>query len=495
MIGIILVLGVVPRLSHLGRPYFLDFHAWRQADSAAFTHGYLVGSWNPLSPSVDRQPCKEKSAPFGRVEAELPIVPYLAALPLRVLGVRDASAPYLRAVSILVFVLGCFALFALVRELEGDALDGLFAVAAFCSAPLAIFFTRSPQPDGQSLSVAIASVLCLARYLNHGRARDAWLTCACLSALLLMKISNAYLGVPLAYLVLSQRGARAALRDLRVWIVAIVACAAAVAWYWHAHSFAWSFGIWAESPHDKKFASVGLLQDFAKWKKLAARLRWDILTASGCGLTLLGIAARSSTRCVRVAIVWLLSALVFVVVTMNAQLRHIYYQLCLIPPAALAQAAGMRWLWDRAALGKLALGLVVALHGAITASVLWGNSPHASVEGASYFTEDLRLREPIDALQQLLPADALFVTTERDPRLYWNSHHRGYFCDSKKVPDLVRCSNGTSGYLLLGIKARARLSELGAFRKAFEPVWQGARYSLYRRSARQNQKSPLNNVE
>src|SRR5262245_50010552 len=93
----IIALGVWPRLSHIGRPMFLDLHAWRQADSAAFIHGYLIDSFNLFSPSIDRHPCTAKQRAFGRVEAELPVVPYLAAAPLRLLGATQASAAYVRS--------------------------------------------------------------------------------------------------------------------------------------------------------------------------------------------------------------------------------------------------------------------------------------------------------------------------------------------------------------------------------------------------------------
>src|SRR5262245_12367951 len=40
----IVVLGVVVRSYQISAPYFADFHSYRQGDSAAFVHGYLVDS-------------------------------------------------------------------------------------------------------------------------------------------------------------------------------------------------------------------------------------------------------------------------------------------------------------------------------------------------------------------------------------------------------------------------------------------------------------------
>ena len=75
----IVVLGVLLRSHDISAPYFADFHAYRQGDSAAFVHGYLVDSFNPLDPSVDRHPCRLKQHRFGRVEAELPVAAWVAA--------------------------------------------------------------------------------------------------------------------------------------------------------------------------------------------------------------------------------------------------------------------------------------------------------------------------------------------------------------------------------------------------------------------------------
>jgi hypothetical protein len=477
LLGIVL-LSILPRLAYVDRDHYLDFHAWRQSDSAAFTNGYLNGSWNPFEPAIDRQPCKLKRAPFGRVEAELPIMGYLAAIPLRLLGRDHASPSYLRALSIAVFAAGCLLLFACVRELGGSAASALLAVAAFAAAPMGIFFTRSPQPDGHSLSFAIGSVLVLERYLNRGRNRDALLTCLFVAVLLLSKVSNAYLGILLAYMALSRLGMRGLLRDWRLWLAGALACAVTAAWYWHAHSFAWTFGIWrADEPLDKKFADVQAFADPESWKRLGARVGWDILTPAGCVLAAIGL-GRPRARWVRVGAVWLASALIFVLVTLHAQLRHSYYQLVVIPPAAILAAAGVRALWQRAS-GRLLVGALAALHGATAFAVLWGSWP-TSTEGQSYFSENIDVLDAVEAVRALVPEKQLLITSERDPRLYGtNSGHRGYFGNFGRMEDALRCMSGVSDHLLLGAHARNRLARSARFRAAFDERWHGRLYSLY----------------
>jgi hypothetical protein len=474
---------ILPRLSHIGREYYLDFHGWRQSDSAAFTNGYLQGSFKLWEPAVDRQPCKLKRAPFGRAEAELPIVAYLAAAPLRLLGHERASPIYLRSIAIAVFACGCWLLFACVRELGGSEVAGLLSVAAFGAAPLAIFFTRSPQPDGHSLSFAIGTVLCLERYLNSRRTRDIALTGVFAAVLLLSKVSNAYLGIVLVYMVVSRAGWGGLLRDVRLWIAGSAALAVAALWYWHAHSFPWTFGIWrADEPLDRKFSDLAVLSDVASWRRLGTRLGWDILTPVGALLTALGL-SQVRVRWVRVAAVWLLSASLFVVATMYAQLRHAYYQLCLIPPAAILAGAGMRWLTQRARWGRPLLAALALAHAAVAYAVLWGTQP-TSTEGRPYFAENQGLVQTVEAIRRHVPAGAMIVSSERDPRLYLNSQHRGFFGKFRRPADALRCMNNVGDYLVLGARARASLARAKEFRAAFEERWRGDYYSLYQRTPR-----------
>ena len=475
----IIVIGTIPRLYHISQPYFLDLHSWRQSDSAAFTDGYLVESFSVFDPSIARHPCSVVNTPFGRVEAELPIASFLGAIPLKLLGATSASAQYIRLVSVAFFVVGCFLLYGCILELGGDSAAALLAVAAFCAAPLCIFFTRSPQPDGQSLTLAIGTVWVTARYARRRQVGDVVIATLFAAGLLLLKISNAYLLPVLAYVLVVRLG-WAAFRDWKLWLALLVVAGATTAWYVHAHAFGWTFGIWADVA-DNKFSALGQLRNPETWQTLLAKVSWDILTVSGCILTVVGIAVRGRTLLVRVCVVWLACGFTFIALTLNGQLRHIYYQLCLVPPAVIAQGVGIRYLSASGWPARIVLIFLLALHAEITASVLWGSSLHASAEGRSYFTEEAQLRAPIEALRKYVPQGTLFVSSERDPRLYWNANRRGYFFGLASLSEVLRCMDRASDYLLLGPSVHGGWTNPAALAHGFVPVWRDRTYALYRR--------------
>jgi hypothetical protein len=472
----LLVLGVALRSYGLTREFILDFHAWRQSDTAAFTRGYLVDSFNPFDPSIDRYPCDKKGAKFGRVEAELPVVAWLSALPLKIAGVTEPSAPYLRSVSILLFVVAALYLFALVRALGGDERDALLAVAAFALLPLSIYFTRTPQPDGPSLALAAACLYHATRFADARTWRQAALAGTFGALLVLQKISNGYVGFVAAYIVLSQVGVRTALRDRKVWAIVLAVLVPVGLWHLHARSFAWTFGVWGDGA-DNKFSGASLLLNVARWRELWVRITFDELAPAATLLAALGLYVRRDARLARVALVWLGTALLFIFWTLSGQLRHAYYQLSLVLPVSIAIALAVRALLQ---LGTVSRGLLAAL--LIVQAMVTHHVLYAADNKGHYFAENTRYIEPAQALRKHLPEGALFVSTRRDPQLFWNSGHRGYFASSDKFSVISACMQGTTEWALVDMRARDKLVKHDkAFARTMREIWKGREYALFRR--------------
>jgi hypothetical protein len=471
----IITLGVLARSYDIAAPYFADFHNYRQSDSAAFVHGYLVDSFNPLDPSIDRQPCRGKQYRFGRVEAELPVAAWVAAAPLKLLGMREAPAPYLRFFAISLFILTCVYLFAWVEALGGDARDGLLAVLALCALPLCIFFTRSPQPDAPSLLFAVACLHHLTRYgqapgMRHALWALFWGLC-----LLLIKISNGYLLPVVAYVLLRERSLRATVRDVRLWLVLVALTLPVAAWYAHAHTQPWSFGIWGDTSDDK-FATSALLTRPQLWHEMSQRVVFDLLTWAGLILTIAGFTSGARPLHVRVAGVWLASAAAFTLLTLGGQWRHVYYQLSFMVPCAIAIGHGIRIFAARGAAGWAVLAVLAFIHGATVHYVLYSsNNPKA------YFKQDAALVEVIDGLRKHLPREAMVVATSMNPPLFTNSGHRGYFARTSNFAEIKACMKGVTPWLL--IDARSRGAIAGPLKREFTLRWQGKQFSIWQENA------------
>jgi hypothetical protein len=470
----IVCLGVLARSHELMSPHFSDFHHYRQADSAAFVHGYLVDSFNPLDPSIDRQPCPLKQHRFGRVEAELPVAAWVAAVPLKLLGMEEAPAPYLRAFAIALFVLTCVYLFAWLVALGGDAIDGLCAVLALSALPFGIFFTRSPQPDGPSLLFATACLFHLTRYGQATRTRDALWAAFWGLLLLLIKISNGYLLPVALYVLAHERGLRATLRDRRVWLMVFALALPVGAWYWHAHRQPWSFGIWGDTSDDK-FTTFALFIKSAMWREMSQRVLFDLFTWAGLILGVVGFTAGAGVLRVRVAGIWLASAFAFLLVTLGGQWRHVYYQLTFMVPMAIAIGFGIRACAARGPAGWAVLAVLAVIHGATVHHVLYSkDNPKA------YFKQDTALVESIDAMRKHLPRGAKFVSTSLNPAIYVNTGHRGYFVRGARLSEIRACMKDVTPWLVLDTRSRGSLSAgNSALKREFVEKWRGKMYSIW----------------
>ncbi len=447
----LVALGVFVRLPGVTDDLILDLHSWRQTDSAGFAHGYLIEGINPFAPRASRYPCNLASEPFGKVEAELPLHNWLAAVPLYILGFDFPPAPYLRSLGILFFVGTCFYLFALARSLGADAIEANGAVLALCVFPLSVFFTRTPQPDGPALMFAAAMLLHLDRYLGHGKPRDAVAASVFGAVLLLIKISNLFMGIPALFLVLVRTGLRAAVFNRGLWAVAGGMILPSVWWYWHAHGFPWTFGIWNVEGHSK-FSTAKLITESTTWDRLGHRVVRDLLTWPGLLLTFAGLRQMSRTY-VRVATVWLVGIVLFICVSLRGNLMHNYYQLPLVLPCALLVGAAVRDLLKLRWFGGIviAAALLILLHTAYDVLHVSG-----SKNDAAFFNKHEALRAPIELVRQHVPAHERFVSTDRNPTLYYNSRHQGWFVEPVNARALRRCLLATQTRFVLTPAAHER---------------------------------------
>lgn len=428
-----ILLGTGLRLIQVGNPYLLDFHSWRQADTAAFTHGYLTETLNPLDPSLDRFPCEHRDAPFGRAETELPLVPWLSALPLSLLGVDYPPAPYLRTIAILTYIATCLYLFLLARRLAGSSGTASLTVFVFSILPLSIFFTRTPQPDGPALTLTCAFLFHLDRWVESGKVQDGVLSGLAGALLFLVKVSNGFLFFPAVYLILRRHGWLGSLRSPRYWIWGIGMLVPVAAWYATANRHPWTFGIWQD-----KYSTFALLTDLKIWRVFSERLTFEIWTWAGLVLLVVGFALHGKSRAGRLAAVWLLSIFAFIALTIPANQTHIYYQLPLVLPASLLIAMAARSLVENGWLGRTVVTTACVLHAWISYNTL-----------DQWLREDANLLEAVTTLRQHVSPGETIVSTSRDPRLFYNARIKGLFRHSTSVSALETCMGPDIRFLLV----------------------------------------------
>ncbi len=464
-----LVLGLGFRLVGVGDPYLLDFHAWRQTDTAAFTHGYLTESFNPFDPSLDRFPCEHRNDPFGRAETELPVVAWVAALPLKALGIDYPSAPYLRGISVLFFVGTCAYLFFLAHRLTGSRTAAAASVLVFSVLPLSIFFTRTPQPDGPALLFACAFLFHLDRWLESEKVSEGALSALFGALVFLLKISNAFLFFPAIFLIVHRHGWLGSLRRWQNWVWGVAILVPVVAWYATVRRHPWTFGIWKD-----KYSSWEQFSELKIWQVLSERLTFEILTWGGIVLLVVGFATRGSSRAGRLAAVWLCAIFLFVAITLPANHTHIYYQLPLVLPASVMIALGADSLVRGGWLGRAVLAGALVVHAWSTWKVL-----------PTYYRDEPGLEQAVEMLRAHVEPNSIVVSTTRDPRLFYNARIKGLFLQTNQLAALRACMGSHARFLVLENGVHASMQRSPALRAnladGFEHVDSGGGFTLLRR--------------
>lgn len=225
LLAALLLLGFALRMLDLTDPP-LDFHPTRQL------HGAIVARSIYYEMQPDPDPgVQERMVTMRNVVGELepPILETIVAF-----GYLLAGGPHLwvaRIINSLFWVLAGIPLFGLARRAAGD-LAALLAVAFYCFLPFAAQASRSLQPDPFMVALLVCGIYAAYRWSETQQWK--WAVWAALASGLavLVKIVAVYIVVGyLAALVLSTLGFKAALRNRRVWAMALLSAIPAAAYY------------------------------------------------------------------------------------------------------------------------------------------------------------------------------------------------------------------------------------------------------------------------
>jgi 4-amino-4-deoxy-L-arabinose transferase-like glycosyltransferase len=319
----------------------LDYHSWRQADTAAIARNYATNGFHLLAPQVDwggQTP--------GYVESEFPLYSYSLALLYGVFGIHDWLGRLLTALASAVAV---GALYGLALALW-DRRAAVYAALALALLPFSIYFGRTVMPDTLMLLTAILALWTFYRWLERRSAGRFVVALLCGILAPLAKTPNVLIcAVPLAYLTWAYRPPRAAWVALAVY--GLCFAAPSLLWMRHARDLPLdphiSFGI------GEKLFDTTLLRDPHFYLLLARSSVRDVLTLAGLPFFVVGLAsARSADQSARdagpvVARVrwfphaWLVGALVFLCASAAGVVGQDYYILPLAGPGALLIGLGL----------------------------------------------------------------------------------------------------------------------------------------------------------
>jgi hypothetical protein len=441
-----LLVALLVRLPGLAEP-IAGAHAWRQADTAAMARNFVRCGMHILEPQIDWG-----GASAGIVESEFPLYSYLVALIWKAGGVHEATA---RLLSIVCSLLGVLALYVLVKRLS-DARLALVAAGFQALLPLNVYYGRAILPEAAYVPLSIAGLYWFDRHLETGSWKSLLGSVAAITLACLLKITNLFLAVPLAYLAVDRRR-RLPWLEWRLWLYPAIVLAATLLWYHHANwigrTSRLSFGVWNYGID--KWGRWPLLGQWRFWNGVIfQKIVERHLTWPGLGLLAVGVATGPRFRADRLCGWWLAGGAVFLLVVSGGNLVHEYYQLSIVPPLAYFLAKGTVAPWRRPRAPALRIATVLLLAGVV------GFSAHRCWEYYRvYRRETVADQLALAALLQERtgPADRIVLLDEYDPTIFWLADRRGWHVPPEElVPPRLDEFTRDGAVCVAGLRVAAR---------------------------------------
>jgi len=422
------ILAVAARLILIDQPY-VDSWSWRQSDVAAIARNFEKNGFHFAYPQIDWA----GDAP-GYVGTEFPILPFVAAICYKIVGVHDWIG---RLQAVIFFAASLPFLFLLVRHIFGET-AAIWATFFYSFAPLNVFTGRSFMPDVPSLSLALIGLYFFLRWIEDERATFLIGAAIMISLALLIKLPTVIIGVPLVFLVW-QKWHWHFLRQSALRLFAAATILPSLAWYWHAHQIAERF-----YPHHLFGAGGIWIEDFQWYWKIVRLTATSSLTPILSILAVTGLFVAPRGKYSHLFHWWLAATILFIVVAGYGN-RHPWYQLPLVPVAAAfagvactfiqskistVRAAGTTLIDSLPARQSFALPVSVARLPPALLSIFIASSFAVLAflyVRPLYESSAAELRDAGLALQKTTARDSLIIAADSgDPTLFYYAERRGW---------------------------------------------------------------------
>lgn len=469
------LLAIALRFLAITQP-FIDSWSWRESDVAAIARNFFENGFHFSYPQIDWA-----ADAAGFVGTEFPLLPFCVALFYKFAGVHEWFG---RVETVLFFAASLPLFYLLVRRVFNESV-ALWALVFYSFAPLCIAASRSFMPDFPSLSLSLAGLYFFLRWCDDERREADWLLASvALSLAILIKGTSAIIGLPLLYLSW-QRFRLSLVRQMRLWILAVIALLPAVIWYWHARQVA------ADYYPNHFFGGGGFaIMQPAWYGGIFWRVFTETLTPLVSLLALVGIFIFPPGKYSRLFHWWFVAMILFVFCIGYGN-RHPWYQLPLVPIAAVFAALActelLRRMNPRVVRQTFTMAIVV-----VFAALTVGYRP-VYYAPASEDLYELALR-----IKATTPADARIVAADGgDPTVFYYAHRKGWHFLEKNgiwnnvprdsaeaIANLEQLRSRGAAYVVFPYRARWWLDYYEEFRDYLntnaQPVEITPRFAIYR---------------
>ncbi len=335
-IVILLILSI--RFLHFGNRVD-DPHAWRQYDTKQYIEGFYYQNDSFFEPSV----CWMGG--HRTLVLEFPLPEYIIALGYDVFG------PHLWVARLFVLISFGFCLFFFYKILKlvfSDDFVAKTATIVLALAPLSIFYSRAIHIDFFAFALSLGMLYFLMRAIRSesNKLMILGLLFGCL-AMLEKPPYCFYFALPAIVFAFQESKHRWFLMRAPLFILPVV-----LMWFWNGYSRSVNAEIpdWSMIPGFNKFTDMwywyfGNLDqrlDLANWKTVWQRIFNEILGYVGYGFLMIGILIFPKKKEYWWTMSLFIGTILYLVIFLNLNIKHNYYQIPFLFPLAIFMAMGIR---------------------------------------------------------------------------------------------------------------------------------------------------------
>ncbi len=338
----LMLFGLIIRLYGLGLP-LNDVYDTRQGLTAMVSRNFYENNFNILFPQIDNQGLP------GYYAQEFQIYPLIVSILYIFFGIQEFLG---RLVSIAFFLGSAFLLFKLTKKFF-DTKTAFFSIFFFIISPLNVIISQTFMPEPAMVFFSIASIYFFSNWADKGGKKNYSLAAFCTAMAFLVKITSMLLIFPLFFIAWQKYGKKIFLQP-KLWIFAFIALTPLILWIMQSNYLAINFPtsyLGAFYGQDK-FLDIETIKSPQFYQNIFNSVVGITLTPIGFALCLFGIFLKFKERRAKVFHFWLLGVLLYFIIVGKGNMLHMYYQLPLIPIAAIFVGLALSKLSDKSLLSQ-----------------------------------------------------------------------------------------------------------------------------------------------
>ncbi len=339
LLWLIVLLSVFLRLYRIEYP-LLDWHSFRQADTASVTQEYVKNGIDLLRPRYHDVSNIQSGYenPEGYRMVEFPIINAAIAALIRAIP-QLPLVPISRGGSILFSIGTLLSIFYLTKKLSGTTVAYL-ASFFFAVLPYSIYYSRVILPEPAMLFLSTFSLFAFSQWLTSNKPKWWFLSTVSLAFALLLKPFAAFLGP--VYLALLYHHDELKFYKRWPWLIAYGLISFAPLLWWRSWIEQFPSGIpandWLMNGNNIRFRPA--------WIRWLGYERLTKLLLGFVGVIFLPLAFIKDSADRLIYFVWWVSIGLFFVVFATGNVQHDYYQIIMIPIVSITLAKGVRFAFD-----------------------------------------------------------------------------------------------------------------------------------------------------